>query len=165
MSEQKGFGAALVRMEKKNPLLFRTFYSAILLEFTFLAVILAFALFRALAPEAKSLQTAIGWLEPMELAVSLVILPIYLGAVHFRALRREGKYIFFKNIGWMLIPCLALTLLVSTVNDLLGTWLFDGKTSVSPEMILILAVVSVLGVFVVGMVCQMILVFLRARNE
>ncbi len=166
MEKEKGPGALLVRLEAKNRLLFHTFYSAFVLEFSFLAVIVMLWLIRSVSGGFSTLTNAINWFEPIEIACCCLILPVSLGILHFIDCRRSRVYVYFRSLGWVLAACMPLTLLVGSVNDLLATALLSEQgMSFSPQMLLILLAACALVCIFVGLVFQVILIFIRARNE
>lgn len=165
MAQSKGIGQRLVELEKKNPLMFKTYYPALAIEFSFVAVMLVFALAKLLMGDSEIVKLAIFCLEPMEIFVCCVVYPIILSVLHYKSCRKQGKYIFFKSMGMIAVPCLALSLLVG-VNDILFTALFSGEgASFSLPMTGILMGATALVIFVLGMICQMLLIFRRARYE
>ncbi|MBQ3095114.1 MAG: hypothetical protein IJC53_01590 [Clostridia bacterium] len=165
MEKRKSLGAWLEQQEQKNPLRFKTYYPAFVMEFSFLAVILAFALARLVTGGFDALNRGLGWLEPLEMLISCLLHPLILAILHYKDCRKNGVYIFFKSLGRITIPSLLLTLCVG-LNDVLVTALLTSQgASFSWKMTALLLGATVLVLFILGLLCQMILIFARARNE
>ena len=165
MEKRKSLGALLEQLEKKNPLRFKTYYPAFVMEFSFLAVILAFALAQLVTGGFDALTRGIRWLEPMEMLIACLIHPLMLIVLHYKNCRSNRVYIFFKSLGRVAIPSLLLTLCVG-LNDVLVTALLTSQgASFSWKMTLLLLFVTLMVIFALGLICQMLLIFSRARNE
>ncbi|MBR3691884.1 MAG: hypothetical protein IKL89_04210 [Clostridia bacterium] len=165
MEKKKGVGTWLEGLEQKNPLLFKTYYPACVMEFGFLSVILAFALIRLVSGGFDRLAQAIAWLEPLEIFICCLVHPLIITGLHYKNCRKIGQYVYFKSLGYVLPPCLGLTAAVC-LNDILVTGLLTEQGfSFSWKMSLLLLVATVLVLFVMALVSQMVLIFARARNE
>ena len=90
MEKRKSLGAWLEQQEQKNPLRFKTYYPAFVMEFSFLAVILAFALARLVTGGFDALNRGIGWLEPLEMLISCLLHPLILAILHYKDCRKNG---------------------------------------------------------------------------
>lgn len=164
MENERGLGAKLTRMEKAHPLAFKSGYPAFVTEFSFLVVILVLWGMQAAFGSFDALQRAIGWLPIFEAVIGILILPLSVGILQYKDCKRQRKYVFFRNIGFLLVPTLGFSLLCATVNELLMKVAFGGGQSYNPK-VLVLVAITALADFVVAAVCQAILIIFRARNE